>query len=247
MKAQFALLAILALPLPAQADVVRLATEGAFPPFNFLDDSGEVAGFERELGDLLCQRAQLTCSWSVTDWASLLSGLQGGQSDAVLAAVTITAKRQAEFDFTQPYLPPPTSVFVAPTADSDISTGVVAVQTGTVQADYLASQGRQTLGTATADDAIAAVTSGRAAAALTDRVFAIGAIEQAEGNLAVAGVPLSLGPGIGIALRRDEPELKARLDNVIGTMKCDGTLDALILKWLGPGADVFGEAGKTQC
>ncbi|MCF1709058.1 transporter substrate-binding domain-containing protein [Tabrizicola sp. J26] len=247
MKAQLALLAILALPLPAGAETVRLATEGAFPPFNFVDDNGEVAGLERELGDLLCQRAQLTCGWSVTDWASLLSGLQGGQSDAVLAAVTITPKRQAEFDFTQPYLPPPASVFVAPTGKTDISSGLVAVLTGTVQADYLASEGRQTLATATADQAIAAVAGGKAVAALTDRIFALGAIERAEGNLALAGTPLSLGPGIGIALRRDEPELKASLDQAIGTMKCDGSLDALILKWLGPDADVFGEAGKTQC
>jgi len=41
--------------------VVRLGTEGAYAPWNFLDDNGEVAGFERELGDELCARAELTC------------------------------------------------------------------------------------------------------------------------------------------------------------------------------------------
>ena len=43
------------------ADVVRLGTEGAYPPWNFINDAGEVDGFERELGDELCKRAELTC------------------------------------------------------------------------------------------------------------------------------------------------------------------------------------------
>ena len=44
-------------------DVVRLGTEGAYPPWNFINDSGEVDGFERELGDELCKRAELNCQW----------------------------------------------------------------------------------------------------------------------------------------------------------------------------------------
>ena len=43
--------------------VVRMGTEGAYPPWNFVDDNGEIAGFERELGDELCKRAELTCEW----------------------------------------------------------------------------------------------------------------------------------------------------------------------------------------
>jgi len=39
---------------------VRMGTEGAYPPYNFLNDAGEVDGFEREVGDELCKRAELT-------------------------------------------------------------------------------------------------------------------------------------------------------------------------------------------
>ena len=247
MRALLPVIALLSLSAAAGAETIRLATEGAFPPFNYLDDNGEVTGFERELGDLLCQRAQLTCSWVVTDWASLLPGLQSGESEAVFAAVTITPKREAEFAFTQAYIPAPASVYVAATADSDISTGPVAAQSGTVQADYLAQQGRQVVAAATGDAAIADVVDGKAVAALVVRSFALDAIERAQGSLVLSGAPVSLGPGIGIVLRKDEPELRATFDTVIGAMKCDGTLDAMILKWLGPEADVFGEAGKNQC
>ena len=43
--------------------VVRMGTEGAYPPYNFINDAGEVDGFERDLGDELCARAELTCEW----------------------------------------------------------------------------------------------------------------------------------------------------------------------------------------
>ena len=45
------------------ADTIRMGTEGAYPPYNFINDAGEVDGFERKLGDELCARAMLTCEW----------------------------------------------------------------------------------------------------------------------------------------------------------------------------------------
>ena len=45
----------------AQSQTIRMGTEGAYPPYNFLNDKGEVDGFEREVGDELCKRAELTC------------------------------------------------------------------------------------------------------------------------------------------------------------------------------------------
>ena len=45
----------------SQAQTIRMGTEGAYPPYNFINDAGEVDGFERELGDEPCKRAALTC------------------------------------------------------------------------------------------------------------------------------------------------------------------------------------------
>ena len=46
---------------------IRMGTEGAYPPYNFINDDGEVDGFERVLGDELCERAELTCEWVTND------------------------------------------------------------------------------------------------------------------------------------------------------------------------------------
>ena len=56
----------------AMAQTVRMGTEGAYPPYNFINDAGEVDGFEREMGDELCKRAALTCEWVTNDWDSII-------------------------------------------------------------------------------------------------------------------------------------------------------------------------------
>ncbi|MCG6903876.1 MAG: transporter substrate-binding domain-containing protein, partial [Rhodobacter sp.] len=62
----------------ASHSVVRMGTEGAYPPWNFLNDAGEVDGFERELGDELCKRAELTCEWVTNEWDSIIPNLVSG-------------------------------------------------------------------------------------------------------------------------------------------------------------------------
>ncbi len=88
-------------------DVVRLGTEGAYPPYNFINDAGEVAGFEREFGDELCKRAGLTCEWVTNEWDSIIPNLQSGNYDVIIAGMSITAEREEVIDFSQGYLPRP--------------------------------------------------------------------------------------------------------------------------------------------
>lgn len=74
-------------------DVVRMGTEGAYPPYNFINDAGEVDGFERELGDELCARASLTCEWVVNDWDSIIPNLVSGNYDTIIAGMSITDRK----------------------------------------------------------------------------------------------------------------------------------------------------------
>ena len=121
--------------------VVRLGTEGAYAPWNFLDDNGEVAGFERELGDELCVRAELTCEWVTNEWDSIIPNLVSGNYDAIIAGMSITAERDEVIDFTMGYTPPDPSGYLAASADADIMGGVVAAQVNTIQAAFLAEAG----------------------------------------------------------------------------------------------------------
>lgn len=219
-------------------DVVRLGTEGAYPPFNFINDAGEVAGFERELGDELCTRAALTCEWVTNEWDSIIPNLQSGNYDAIMAGMSITEERDAVIDFTQNYFPPAASAYVALSADVDLK-GVVAAQVSTIQAGYVAESGATVLEFATPDESVAAVRNGEAVAVFADKDFLAPIVAESNGELVFVGEPVQLGGGIGVGLRESDAELKEKLNAAIQSMKDDGSLNALIEKHFGPESTKF--------
>ena len=143
-------------------DVIRMGTEGAYPPWNYIDDNGEVAGFERVLGDELCARAELTCEWVVNDWDSIIPNLVSGNYDTIMAGMSITDEREEVIDFTQGYTQPDPSSYVALSADVDVAGGVVAAQTNTIQAAYISENNGTLVEFATPEETVAAVKAGEA-------------------------------------------------------------------------------------
>lgn len=214
-------------------DVVRLGTEGAYPPFNFINDAGEIAGFEREVGDELCKRAALTCEWVTNEWDSIIPNLQSGNYDVIIAGMSITDEREEVIDFSQNYYPPTSSVYVALAADADL-TGVISAQVSTIQAAYVAEAGATLLEFATPDETVAAVRNGEAAAVFADKEFLVPIVAESGGELMFVGEDVRLGDGVGLGLRESDTELKAKLDAAIQSMKDDGSLNVLIEKHFGP-------------
>ena len=96
----------------AFAETVRLGTEGAYEPWNFVNDSGKLDGFEIELGNELCKRASLSCEWVKNDWDSIIPNLKSGNYDAIIAGMSITEERQKAIDFTEEYYPADPSSYV---------------------------------------------------------------------------------------------------------------------------------------
>ena len=240
MKTLTLTVAILALTAAlAGAETLRVGTEGAYPPFNFLNDKNEVDGFERELGDELCKRAGLTCEWRTNDWDSLIPGLAGGRFDVIMAGMTITAEREKLIDFTQNYLPPAESVYVARNADADLVQGPIAVQSGTIQEGYVEASGAKLVQFATADETVAAVRNGDAVAVLSDHDYIAPIVQESNGELTIVGDPVAIGDGIGIGMRKADGALKEKLSTAIQSVKDDGSLNAMIRKWFGDTAKTF--------
>ena len=226
-----------ALPATAQ-DVVRLGTEGAYAPYNFINDAGEVDGFERELGGALCERAGLTCEWVTNDWDSIIPNLTSGNYDAILAGMSITPEREEVLDFTQNYMPPAASAYAALSEDADVEGGVVAAQVNTIQAGHVAESGATLLEFATPDESVAAVRNGEADAVFADKDYLAPVVEESA-DLAFVGEDVALGGGIGMGLRTGEEELRARFDEAIDAMKEDGSLNEMIVRWFGEDAQTF--------
>jgi len=229
--------------------VVRLGTEGAYPPFNFINDAGDVAGFERELGDELCKRAELTCEWVTNEWDSIIPNLQSGNYDVIMAGMSITDEREEVIDFSQGYTPPAKSAFMALSPDTDVKSGPISAQTATIQAGYVAEQGMTLVEFATPEETVAAVKNGEAVAVFADKDYLAPIAAESGGSLVLLPDEVSLGGGVGAGFRDSDDELRAKFDAAIKSMKCDGSLDAMIVKpeYFGPEALVWGEAGKEGC
>ena len=210
--------------------VVRMGTEGAYPPWNFINDAGEVDGFERELGDELCARAELTCEWVTNEWDSIIPNLVSGNYDTIIAGMSITAERDEVIDFTQGYTLPDPSAYAAASADVDVEGGTIATQTNTIHAAFVAEQGWDLLEFATPEETIAAVKNGEADAVLADKSYLSDVVGQ-DSELVFLEREELLGGGVGMGVRESDAELKAKFDAAIDSMKADGSLNALITKW----------------
>jgi octopine/nopaline transport system substrate-binding protein len=91
---------------------IRIATEGAYPPWNFTDGAGALIGFEVDLAHDLCRRIGATCELVARDWDSIIPGLQAGDYDAIMDGLTITKARAQEIQFSTSYAKNPAAFAV---------------------------------------------------------------------------------------------------------------------------------------
>lgn len=122
MAALTAVFTTLALAQPVLAQdaqkPIKIATEGAYAPWNFTTADGKLDGLEVELANDLCARMKVTCEIVAQDWDGLIPSLTVGKFDVIMASMFITPKRLETIDFTQPYAVDPSGFAVA--KDSDL-------------------------------------------------------------------------------------------------------------------------------
>jgi polar amino acid transport system substrate-binding protein len=230
--------ALIALTGAASAQqTVRIGTEGAYAPWNFLDDNGQVAGFEIELGNELCRRAGFTCEWVVNEWDSIIPNLQAGNYDAIMAGMSITDERMQTIDFSQNYFPPdPSKYVVAAGATIDVSnpSGLkIGVQGATIQHAYIQENfaANNTIQAyETADQAMADLLAGNLDVILADSAY-LEPIVAGNPAIAFIGEDVLIGNGVGVGLRKEDDELEQKFNDAITAAKTDGTVDQLIAKW----------------
>ena len=102
-KFSLGLLISLFLTISANADKIRIGTEGAYPPWNAKDESGKLIGFEVELANFLCIYMKADCTIVEQDWDGMIPGLIMRKYDAIMAGMSITDERLKTINFSQGY------------------------------------------------------------------------------------------------------------------------------------------------
>lgn len=228
--------ALLALSVGAQAqDTVRLGSEGAYPPYNYVDEAGNLGGFDIDVGNEVCKRAGLTCEWVVNEWDTIIPNLIAGNYDVILAGMSITDERKKTIAFTQDYFPTDPSTFVAATGKGlslEAPTGLrLGAQGATIQHAWLEENAKASntiLAYETPDQALADLNAGNLDAILADKSYLQETVAGSGGTLELTGPELAIGGGVGAGLRQADTELLTKFDDALTAMKTDGTLDALI-------------------
>ena len=235
-----ALIASLALSCSDEPELVRFAADGDYFPYNFLDDAGEVDGFEADLIEEVCRRANLECTWVITPWDGIIDSLVAKEFDVIATGMSINEERDRVIDFTQPYLPLTPSIYIAlASASEDALNGKIGAWVSTVHSAYLSESGADFVEIDGSEALFAALLEGQVDAILVDREFGHQGIADSEGRLSVLGSPIILEEGIGAGLREEDVDLKEKLNEAISAMKADGSLNDLIRKWFDEDAEVF--------
>lgn len=236
---------LVASALGAQAEIkkVRIGTEGAYPPFNSVDSTGQLVGFDIEIGKALCEKMKVECTFVAQDWDGIIPALLANKYDVILASMAITDERKQKVAFTIPYYQTPGN-FIAPkdTKITDISPEAmkgktIGAQSSTTGASYLEDKykGADIKLYPTQDEANADLANGRLDAVLADKFVLYEWIEKSpDGKCCKFVGPDLMGvnpDGTGIAVRKDDNELREKLNAAIKEIVADGTYQKINAKY----------------
>lgn len=222
------------------ADTLRIGTEGAYPPFNFIGPDGELKGFDIDIANALCEEMNRDCEFVTQDWDGIIPGLLANKYDAIIASMSITPERDEAVDFTKRYYSNKLR-FVAP-KDSDIEPTeaslegkTVGAQRATISAQWL----EENMGDAvdinrydTQENAYLDLASGRIDAVLADMLVTYEWLESDAGSdYEFKGEAVYEGDRIAIAVREGNDELRREFNEAIDAIREDGTYERLNAKY----------------
>lgn len=248
--AAIALFTSASLTQAADFEQIRIATEAGYPPFEFVAPSGELQGFNIDIGNEICKHLESQCVWIDQSFDSLIPGLQARKFDLANSTMTATDARRKVIDFTTPIYVVASRLVahkdknLEPTVDS-LKGLRIGVQQGTTMETYArkewAPNGVQVVSYPSYTNAFTDLASGRIDASFQEAPNAVdGFLNKPEGadfHLTGSTVKDSaiLNEPIAIGLRKGNKQLKAVVDETIKAMLADGTIQTLSEKYFEPG------------
>jgi polar amino acid transport system substrate-binding protein len=224
---------------------IRFASEGARPPYNYLNGDSQLDGFEIDLAREICTRLKAECSFVAQDWESLIPGLLAGQYDAVIAALEINDRRREKIAFSEPYLHMPSSFVSArrrqirDESPDGLAGRTIGVAADTPQHAYL--EELYTKSTIKTYDGIEAamldLAEGRIDVMFGEKDAVTDFLKnryEAKCCKLLADAPRDpayFGEGIGIGLRKEDLALRAAFDKAIDEVMADGTFAKIRAKY----------------
>jgi cystine transport system substrate-binding protein len=217
---------------------LRVAMEGSYPPFNFIDaKTGQMSGYDADVARLLAARLGLQAELVSVEWTDIFSGLAAGKYDVIVSQAIITPRRQQVVDFSEPYTYSRAQVLLRKNDDATYSAlaDLKGKTIGVARDSFYEAQARAVPGITVrsypaAPETLQDLAFGRIDAALNDSLLVTYLVNTTT-------LPIRPGPlvgaetRIGVAFQKGNPAFKAALDAALGRTQADGTLANLSRKW----------------
>jgi len=225
------------------AGVIKVGLMGTYAPYNFLNDNKEIDGFDADIAKEVAKRLGVKVEFAPQEFSGLIPSLQAGKIDAIISQVTITDERKQQIDFTQPYITNQVKIIVKDDNNSitkleDFKGKNIGVGLGTNDESYLRNDVLPQVGNfeiKTYDDVITSLqdlNAGRIDATINN-LYALKPIVDKNGYKIKAVGDAIKSDQAGIAIRKNNPEFLAALDQALTDMKADGTYNTIFQKWFG--------------
>lgn len=234
-------------PKPDLQDLeqIRFVTENDYPPFNYIDEDGDLTGFNVDLARFVCDELSVECTVRAETWGQLITLLKQGDADAIIASMRVSEEALRELDFTDAYYHTPArfvalksykQVVVTPEALKGAKLGVVA---GTSHEAYLRDFFAESdiMTFKTSDDAKDALRAGTIEMLFGDGVTLMFWINGtlSEECCEFRGGPFTeskyFGEGIGIAVLKGNRKLREALNYGLHLVRSEGRFEELYLRY----------------
>ena len=217
---------------------IKMAMSGQYPPFNFVDDKNQLTGFDVEIGQAVAKRIGIKAVPLSTAWDGIIAGLLANKYELICGSMAITEERLKSIDFSDPYYRSGAQLFVKKGAAiksvADLTGKKVGVTLGTTYEKWVRENisGADVRTYKGVPDRILEVNYGRIDGFITDKIVGALAIKEKGVPIALVG-DLLYEEKMGIALRQNNPDLKAAMNEALAAIKDDGTYKEISMKWLG--------------
>lgn len=218
----------------AGSDGLKVATDATFPPMEYTEN-GARTGFDVDLMNALAKAMGKEAQWTDIDFKGLVPGLVAHRFDVAISAIYITPERAQVVDFTEPYYAGGLVALVKSGSPiktlADLNGKKVTVQVGTKSVNFLQEHYPQVqrVEVEKNEEMFDLVGIGRADAAVTGKPAAY-QFARTRAGFRVLDEQLTTEK-YGIAVRKDEPQLRDALNAALAKIKADGTYAALVKKW----------------
>jgi len=219
-----------------QRGKLLVGTEPTFPPFEFVDESNQIVGFDLDIANELAKRLGVKVEVVSLPFDSLIPALQQGKIDVVIAGMTITEDRAKVVDFSKPYFEANQAIVVRkdgsfrPQSLEELVGKKIAVQLGTT-GDLITTdvKGIEVVRFQRFTDAFLELQNGRVDAVVLDEAPAKAYVKKFP-KFIVSKV-VDTGETYGVAVRKGNKELLNFVNQTLDIMKSSGTYNKIIDKW----------------